>query len=340
MTLFKTIKKGVRVQDLVLGGVFFGITAVFLVWFDAFEWLYDFSREHESWELDDLVLVAIGGLVGTLTMMISAVWRQTREIATALEVATRARNDATLANQAKSRFVQSMSHEVRTPLNAVLGFSEVLQRDSKNPLTPSQKEYVGYIYKAGARLLQLVDELIDLARIDQATFKVVTDDIYLDPLLREVVEALRPQADELNVRIELSSIAGVLLVANSVKLRYVMKSLISNAIIYNRPGGRLKVAVEQADNGMVTISVADTGIGISDAKIGQLFEPFNRLGHESSAIAGAGVSLSISKRLIEAMNGSIEAESTAERGSTFVVCLPAASVVTGAERRESVTDGC
>jgi PAS domain S-box-containing protein len=231
---------------------------------------------------------------------------------------------AQAANKAKTEFLSRMSHELRTPLNAVLGFAQLLELDRREPLSEGQRRRVELIREAGAHLLQMIGELLDLTRIEAGQLAVSLAPLALTPLLDECVELLRPQADAAAVALPLAgAIAPVSVRVDATRLRQVLLNLLGNAIKYNRPGGYVQVVVEaQAER--IVVHVIDSGIGIAAGDLPSLFEPFNRGAHRHSSIEGAGIGLALTKTLVELMGGRITVSSVPGQGSTFSVTLIAA----------------
>ena len=230
------------------------------------------------------------------------------------------------ANAAKSEFLSRMSHELRTPLNAILGFGQLLEMD---PLDAQQQQGVTYILKAGRHLLHLIDEILDISRIEAGRLDLAMGPVVIDKLLSEVVALVRPLADHRQIRIDQPGSDDAchrLVLADEKRLRQVLLNLLSNAVKYNSEGGQVQIGCETA--GMETkrlrIAISDTGPGIAPEKLCQLFSPFERLGAEQTGIEGSGLGLALSKRLIEAQGGTIEAASQMGEGSTFTVTLPMA----------------
>ncbi len=241
-----------------------------------------------------------------------------------LEQARLARSTAEAANRAKTEFLSRMSHELRTPLNAVLGFAQLLQLDAAEPLSPNQQRRVTLIREAGEHLLQMIGDLLDLTRIEAGRLGLEPAEIELAPLLRECADMLRPQAGVAGVSLEIEPPEpGLRVIADRRRLKQVLANLLSNAVKYNRRGGWVRLAAERGPGGLY-LSVTDSGVGISAAGLGRLFEPFNRLGHRNSSIEGTGIGLALSRGLIEAMGGRIEVRSEPGAGSTFSVTFPAA----------------
>jgi PAS domain S-box-containing protein len=244
-----------------------------------------------------------------------------------LEQERRARLAAEAANSAKTVFLSRMSHELRTPLNAVLGFSELLAVDEDEPLSERQRRRVELIRDAGAHLLQMIGELLDLTRIESGKLAVELVDVALVPLVHECLEMLRPRADAAGVALLLEPIgAGLKLRADPMRLKQVLLNLLSNAIKYNRRGGTVTFAAE-VQTGRIALHVSDTGVGIASADLASLFEPFNRLSHQHSTIEGAGIGLAVSRSLVDLMLGHLAVRSRLGYGSTFSVVLPAADHV-------------
>ena len=236
--------------------------------------------------------------------------------------AERARKSAEAANRAKSEFLSRMSHELRTPMNSVLGFAQLLARKE---LPPDQRKGVDHILKAGKHLLTLIDEVLDLARIEANRQQLSLEPVYIRTLLDEVLNLIRPLATQRDCHLEngTESLPDYRIHADRQRLTQVLLNLLSNAIKYNRPGGSVHVACER-DGGRLRIAVQDTGIGIAPEKMEQLFVPFARLGAEQTEVEGTGLGLALSKGLVELMGGHLHVQSTPGQGSTFSVELPLA----------------
>jgi PAS domain S-box-containing protein len=237
-----------------------------------------------------------------------------REAELALEAAKIA---AEAANRAKSLFLSNMSHELRTPLNAVLGFAQLLLFDRRATLAPIQEEHVKDIIAGGQHLLRLINDILDLAKIDVGGADLAIKDVMLDDVMREAVALVRPMTMDRKIALECDARPGTVLRADAVRLKQALLNLLANAIKYNRNSGRIVVTSAEVGDGYLRISVADTGIGIPETRHAEVFRPFSRLSANRQSVEGTGIGLALTKRLIEAMNGRIGFSSKAGEGSTF-----------------------
>ena len=231
-----------------------------------------------------------------------------------------ARHEAERASKAKSEFLSSMSHELRTPMNAILGFSQLLEMED---LSEAHQKYVQEIKNAGFHLLALIDEILDLAKIEAGRIDLRPEPVDVGVLVQECIALVKNLADKMEVTIHSTGLTGQVLQADRIRFKQVMLNLISNAIKYNRSGGQIHVDAKESDQtGYLRIRVTDTGVGIAAAKIAELFQPFNRLDAANSDIEGTGIGLSLTRRVVELMGGTIGVESKLGVGSTFWFELP------------------
>ncbi len=238
-------------------------------------------------------------------------------------VISRAREEAVRANLAKNEFLSRMSHELRTPLHAILGFGELLAQDE---LKPSVREGLAQITKGGRHLLELINEVLDIASIDRGELRMSLEPVHVGMLISEALEMIVPLATagtiELPTPAEDELDRHVL--ADRHRLKQILLNLLSNAVKYTRPGGEVRVGVGACNAGQVRIEVADTGIGIAPENLSRVFAAFDRIGAETTDVEGTGLGLTLSKRLIEAMSGTIGIESEVGRGTRLWITLPAA----------------
>ncbi|CAA9316480.1 MAG: hypothetical protein AVDCRST_MAG89-1429, partial [uncultured Gemmatimonadetes bacterium] len=263
-----------------------------------------------------------GQVAGTVGIARDITGRKEAEIALqrAKEEADEARDSAEAANRAKSEFLSRMSHELRTPMNSILGFAQLLARKE---LPADQKKGVDHILKAGRHLLNLINEVLDITRIEANRQELSVEPVQAKSAIQEALSLIRPLASQRGCRIE-EQIAGetdVYVRADRQRLTQVLLNLLSNAVKYNRAGGSVRLSCEAAGE-RVRIGVHDTGRGIPADKMDQLFVPFARLGAEQYEAEGTGLGLALSKRLVEAMGGALEVESTFGEGSSFWLDLP------------------
>jgi PAS domain S-box-containing protein len=228
-----------------------------------------------------------------------------------------ARRAAEEANLAKSEFLSSMSHELRSPLNAILGFAQLMEVASPAP-TDSQKESIAQILKAGWHLLKLINEILDLAVIESGRVSLSPESVSLTEVMAECQAMMEPEASSLGISMTFPGFdQPFFVVADRTRLKQIVINLLSNAIKYNRERGTVVVECAPGTAGRTRISVRDTGAGLSPEEVAQLFQPFNRLGKETGSVAGTGIGLVVTKRLAELMEGVLGVESTAGVGSVF-----------------------
>jgi PAS domain S-box-containing protein len=221
------------------------------------------------------------------------------------------------ANRAKSEFLSSMSHELRTPLNAILGFAQLLGSASPPP-SPLQKRSIDQILKAGWYLLELINEILDLALIESGNLTMSNEPVSLSEVLAECRAMIEPQARSRGISMNFPDFNGPSFVtADRTRVKQVLINLLFNAVKYNRPDGTVTVECSPVASGAVRISVRDTGFGLSPEQVEQLFQPFNRLGKEAGSEEGSGIGLVVTKRLVELMGGRVGVDSVVGQGSVF-----------------------
>jgi signal transduction histidine kinase len=251
-----------------------------------------------------------------------------------LEEAERARESAEASNRAKSNFLSRMSHELRTPLNAMLGFAQLLELDGER-MEARHNQWIGQIRKAGWHLLEMINDVLDLSRIESGTVKLQLEPLRLEPLLAESMAMVEPQARERGVHLArvLTGDTTLRVFGDSTRIKQILTNLLSNAIKYNRDGGDVRLGTRRVDapdgSGVVEVEVIDTGLGMNPDQLAQLFQPFNRLGRERGSAEGTGIGLVISKLLAERLGGALTVRSSESAGSTFTLALPLAADANG-----------
>jgi signal transduction histidine kinase/ActR/RegA family two-component response regulator len=267
-----------------------------------------------------IVAVVIGLLLRRRAYALALVEERTADLEHTLVELETARTAAETANRSKSEFLSRMSHELRTPLNAVLGFGQMLDLE---PLTIDQHESVAQIVKGGRHLLQLINEVLDIARIETGNLALSAEPVLPSDVVSDVIDLVRPLAVERSVSISANlRSTNTYVLADRQRLRQILLNLLSNAVKYNRLGGTIALASDQRDPDHLRITVTDTGAGIPDNLHEKLFQPFERLGAEQTSIEGTGVGLALSRHLAEAMGGTLDFHSTPGHGSTFWIELP------------------
>ncbi len=239
----------------------------------------------------------------------------------------KARNEAEAANEAKSEFLSRMSHELRTPLNSILGFAQLLEMGGE--LTQKQKKGLSHILNSGKHLLNLINEVLEITRIEAGHLPLTLESVELNSILHEMIATIQPQAMARNIDMVLEdSVVNILSVkSDRLQLKQVLLNLLSNAVKYNRQNGSIRIKTElkpliDTVKPIIEISITDTGLGISATDMPKLFQPFVRIGAEKSSIEGTGLGLAVVKKLMNTMGGQVGVKSTPDVGSTFWIELP------------------
>lgn len=242
----------------------------------------------------------------------------------------RAKRRADQANRAKSEFLSNMSHELRTPLNAIQGFGQLLESDSN--LNEDQQDNVNEILSASEHLLALINEVLDLARIESGKLELSLENVPISSVIHEALTLIKHSAEKRGLTITVGNIEHFHVTADWTRFKQALLNLLSNAVKYNRENGNISVEARYFQESWIDIRVTDSGNGIPESQLTDLFQPFNRLGAELGHIEGTGIGLSLTKQLVELMGGSIGVTSVTGKGSTFWIRLPA-------ESRDTSTNG-
>jgi PAS domain S-box-containing protein len=261
-----------------------------------------------------------GGVIGYL--LIGADNSAQKRVESELVHATAA---AEKANRAKSEFLSNMSHELRTPLNAILGFAQLMEAGTPEPV-PAQQRSIQQILRAGWYLLELINEILDLALIESGKLVLSQEPVLLGAVLLECRAMIEPQAEVRGLVMDFPHFDIPCFVsADRTRLKQVLINLLANAVKYNREGGTLTVSCQIEAQKSVRISIADSGVGLTPEQVAQLFQPFNRIGKEAGVEEGTGIGLVVSKRLVKLMDGTIGAHSVVGTGSVFWIELALAA---------------
>jgi len=284
----------------------------------------------------NLVPIRLNGILVKDDSGLSQIWSIVEDISDSKRVEQElidARLGAETANHAKSQFLSSMSHELRTPMNAIIGFGQLLGMDRESPLNESQKENIEEIIKASNHLLELINEVLDLSKIESGRVTLSIEAVGLNYVLEEALQLIDSLAQKRNIKInvtqnghetksENSQDDQLIVRADRTRIKQILLNLLSNAVKYNNVNGQITVDCASVDNNEIRVSVTDTGNGLTLEQQNSLFEAFNRLGAEKTDIEGTGIGLLITRNLVELMGGSIGVASEPGKGSTFWVQLP------------------
>jgi PAS domain S-box-containing protein len=292
------------------------------------------KRMRETGKINDFVNRYIRKDGSIVDVLWSATWSEKDRIifCVAHDVTDRARiekalrdakEEADRANHAKSDFLSRMSHELRTPLNSILGFGQLLDRQSP---TETQRPRIRYILSAGRHLLNLINEVLDISRIEAGTLQLSVEPVCIEEAISEALDLMRPLAAERSISLSTDGSLenATYVLADRQRLKQVLLNLLSNAVKYSAVEGSVIVSFAESGSRFTRLSVRDTGAGISVDKLARLFTPFDRLGAEQSAVEGTGLGLALCQRLVQAMHGTIGVSSTLGNGSTFWLDLPRA----------------
>jgi signal transduction histidine kinase len=271
----------------------------------------------------ELMLTSMLGSVG-LVVLAGVIVARDRAIAKGHLRA--AQHAAEQSSRAKSVFLMSMSHEFRTALNAILGFSELLRSNAAKPLDQEQLQSIGHVLNAGQYLLGLVTQVLEMSRIEQGELKVNMEPVRAEQIIASCLPMIELEARKRGIALidDCAARAGSVVWADPILVKQVLLNLLSNAVKFNRDGGTVTISCRPAGTEFLRIAVADTGAGVASGKQGELFGSFARLGAEAGTIQGAGLGLAMAKRLSESMHGHLGYESTQGKGSTFWLELPLA----------------
>jgi signal transduction histidine kinase/CheY-like chemotaxis protein len=282
----------------------------------------------EAAGLSSWVLTSVGvGFSAALGALLLVMTSHARHLQAARDEAQARREEAERANRAKSEFMSRMSHELRTPLNAVLGFAQVMEMDTRDPLNANQKARLSQIQHAGWNLLEMIDDVLDIARLDTGALRLQAEAITVGQELHTAQRLFEPDARKARLTLHVPDAwpAHWCVMADAARLRQILGHLLSNAIKFNEPNGEVWLdasEVVQAGHTLLRISVRDNGQGLNPEQMAQLFQPFSRVGKDHGPTVGRGVGLAISRHLAHLMGGELEAAGHEGRGATFTLTLP------------------
>lgn len=281
----------------------------------------------KDWREGSLIIAVSIAIIALFVVVIgAAVHVYVLERERAMARLAEAKQAAEEASTSKSRFLANMSHELRTPLNAILGFGQALEISKKEPLAPTQKEYLEYILKSGHHLLNMINQILDLARVESGALPLRIESVAVCSIIEDIAALMAPLAANKNLDFvkDIAVEPSVMVAADETGLKQVLFNLLSNAMKYNVQDGKCTVRCKLTDNGRCRIDVIDTGIGIPAELQKDLFRPFNRLGLEGMAVEGTGIGLALAHNMVRLMGGELRCISEPGRGSIFWFDLPLA----------------
>lgn len=241
---------------------------------------------------------------------------------------------AEAANEAKTRFLANMSHELRTPLNAVIGFSETLQHEPWGPLgDPRYREYASHVHSAGRHLLEIVNDVLDMAKVEAGKTELHEEEIDITSLFEECRRILRPQSEDEGARLRVEVDDRHTVRVDVLRLKQALINILTNAVRHTPPGGHIVVRCARSHAGVLAIQIRDTGEGIAPQDLEKVLQPFEQTPRENSRTGGTGLGLPIAKALVELHGGTLNIDSVLGQGTTVSIELPASRVVSGSSAR-------
>ncbi|MDR5899800.1 GAF domain-containing protein [Halomonas vilamensis] len=292
--------------------------------FSSGELIGMFAIANSQQTLNQELLDWLQPFIDTCALLIN-LYRQMAEREHVMGELAQARDQAEKANRAKSEFLSSMSHELRTPLNSILGFAQILASGKRNPLNDKQLRQVNQIEKSGQHLLSLINEVLDLAKVEAGRLPLSIEPINVQSVIQDACDTLEANAETAGITlVRCEAPAEWRVSADYTRTKQVLLNLISNAIKYNHANGRVEISANTKGS-TICIGVSDNGPGIAPERHHELFEPFNRLDAENGAIEGTGIGLAITRELVDRMGGDISVDSMPGQGATFSFTLPLAS---------------
>ncbi len=293
----------------------------------------DFVKLHRRADAGEAPLERMAAEIVTRRAEVAEASRRLKESNVALRASEA---EAQRVDTTKNEFLSRMSHELRTPLNAVLGFAQLLELDA---LSPSQEEAVRHIIRGGNHLLALINDVLDIARIESNRLELSPEPVHVGMLLTETIGLMTPNAVARRIDIlfdPTQSAADRFVRGDRRRLQQVLINLLSNAVKYNRAAGRIDIGVALADEAHLCVAVTDTGNGIAADDLPRLFQPFDRLGQQGSDIEGTGIGLALSHQLTAVMGGRLDVASTPGHGSTFTLTMPLTDPLPATDRDQDI----